>query len=262
MELELEKELEEKYANWEEIPYLTRVLKEEPGLKAFIEEEFEKPDVVFKFLVQLMLHKRMNIPTAVGMFRKYFDNCKDCFNYLMLIVEAELCFYKNKQFITKAVIPDAVQEQLDRFMFPMPMVIRPLKVRSNLDTGYLFSKKSIVLKDNYTDQDVCLDVINKLNQISLTTDYDLAVTIKNEWKDIDHKKADETEADYEKRVTAFKKYNKATMFVLEMLKEKKIYLCHAYDKRGRVYCRGYHINYQGNSWNKAVILLNKGEKVL
>jgi DNA-directed RNA polymerase len=33
----------------------------------------------------------------------------------------------------------------------------------------------------------------------------------------------------------------------------RFYMTHKYDKRGRTYSQGYHINPQGNDWNKAVI---------
>jgi DNA-directed RNA polymerase len=35
----------------------------------------------------------------------------------------------------------------------------------------------------------------------------------------------------------------------------EFYLTHRYDKRGRVYCQGYHVTYQGTPWNKAVLEL-------
>jgi DNA-directed RNA polymerase len=45
--------------------------------------------------------------------------------------------------------------------------------------------------------------------------------------------------------------------VIGILEEygNEFYLTHRYDKRGRVYCQGYHISYQGNAWNKSVIEL-------
>jgi DNA-directed RNA polymerase len=42
---------------------------------------------------------------------------------------------------------------------------------------------------------------------------------------------------------------------------RKIYLTHRVDKRGRLYCHGYHLNYQGNEYRRAMIDLGIGEKV-
>jgi DNA-directed RNA polymerase len=41
----------------------------------------------------------------------------------------------------------------------------------------------------------------------------------------------------------------------------RFYLTHRYDKRGRTYAQGYHVNTQGNCWNKAVIELADEEVV-
>jgi len=38
-------------------------------------------------------------------------------------------------------------------------------------------------------------------------------------------------------------------------------LTHKYDKRGRCYSQGYHVNPQGNDWNKAVIEFAEKEPV-
>jgi DNA-directed RNA polymerase len=32
-----------------------------------------------------------------------------------------------------------------------------------------------------------------------------------------------------------------------------IYLTHRYDRRGRIYCTGYHVNEQGTDYHKAVL---------
>jgi DNA-directed RNA polymerase len=39
----------------------------------------------------------------------------------------------------------------------------------------------------------------------------------------------------------------------------RFWLTHKYDKRGRTYCQGYHVSYQGNDYNKACIEFADGE---
>jgi DNA-directed RNA polymerase len=46
-----------------------------------------------------------------------------------------------------------------------------------------------------------------------------------------------------------------------MMLGNEFYLTHRYDKRGRCYAQGYHVNPQGNDWNKAVIELAEKEVV-
>ncbi len=38
-----------------------------------------------------------------------------------------------------------------------------------------------------------------------------------------------------------------------MMHSNVFHMTHKYDKRGRTYSQGYHVNYQGNPWNKACI---------
>ena len=65
----------------------------------------------------------------------------------------------------------------------------------------------------------------------------------------------ETRADFEKRRRAFEKYDRTAKDVIGLLQQEgsEFYLTHKYDKRGRTYCQGYHVTYQGAPWNKAVI---------
>jgi DNA-directed RNA polymerase len=61
----------------------------------------------------------------------------------------------------------------------------------------------------------------------------------------------------------FEKYDRTAKDVITALSihTDGFYLTHKYDKRGRVYCQGYHINYQGAPWNKATIQLADKELV-
>lgn len=79
--------------------------------------------------------------------------------------------------------------------------------------------------------------------------------VKNKWKNLDKPKSGETREDFEKRRKAFLKYDKVAKDVIGLLIQEgnEFYLTHKYDKRGRVYCQGYHVTYQGAAWNKAVI---------
>ena len=91
----------------------------------------------------------------------------------------------------------------------------------------------------------------------LALDMDTASMVRNSWRNLDKKKEDETHAEFKARKKAFERYEEATKDVMEQLVETsdRIYLTHKVDKRGRTYCQGYHINTQGNSWQKAVVQL-------
>ena len=152
------------------------------------------------------------------------------------------------------------------------MVITPKTVKKNRDNGMLSTTKSsdtlIVLRGHkagtiYEDHDVCLDHINRVNKIPLSINTDIAYFINNSWKDLAKKRTNESMEDYRKRVKAFKRYDLVSKDVVTALTtiRDRFWLTHKYDRRGRVYCQGYHVTYQGNSWNKAMIEFANKEKL-
>ena len=208
-------------------------------------------------LTQMALHKRTNVQTLVGLLRHHCDDGQECADLLTQAIEQDLVDYANDLgvFVVKFTLSNEIQEELDKFQFPLPMVVRPRKVEDNMSNGYLLGKGSIILKDNHHDDDVCLDHINRVNRVRYTINQNTAMMIKNRWRNLDKPKAGETKDDFKRRCRAFEKYDRTAHDVIGLLiKEGNMfYLTHKYDKRGRVYCQGYHVNYQGTPWNKAVI---------
>lgn len=233
-------------------------------LKHRIDEKFG-----FDLLVQMALHKRAMLPTMVGILRHHFEPLKNASqltaDMLHKCVLADLCDWSiaAKQLVVRYTISEDVQRDLDRFQFPLPMVVPPRKVMDNCDTGYFTSRNSVILRDNHHEDDVCLDHLNRVNQIKFIINSDVANMIANRWRNLDKPKAGETKDDYDRRVKAFNKYDRTAREVVKLILVygSEFYLTHKYDKRGRVYCQGYHINYQGAPWNKAVVELAEKELV-
>jgi hypothetical protein len=104
------------------------------------------------------------------------------------------------------------------------------------------------------DKETCLDHINRMNSIGLQLNLPLLRTISEE-------------ATFE--LDTIQKKDQWDLFVSRSYKaylklargENKFWLEHAYDTRGRVYCEGYYVNYQGSSFKKAVCMLAKEEVV-
>ena len=224
-------------------------------------------DFGFDLLVQMVLHKRTTLPTLVGILRKHFEPAADASqlaaDYILRSAEADLLNWNptTRQLIIIFGISEDVQRDLDRFQFPLPMVVRPRIVRDNRDTGYVQTRNSIILRKNHHEDDVCLDHINRVNAVKFTINYDTAHMIRNQWRNLDKPKQGEPKIDFMKRVKAFEKYDKSSKEVIDLILKygNEFYLTHKYDKRGRIYCQGYHINYQGTPWNKAVIQLSDKE---
>lgn len=237
----------------------------EIDFSAFFQQAGIPLDFGFAFLVQMALHKRASLPTMVGVLRSHCETAQQVADLILKLVELEVANWDpvTERLIVIITIGDDVQAELDRFQFPLPMVVEPREVKTNRDTGYVLNRGSIILKKNHHSGDVCLDHINRQNRIKLTIDRDTATMVKNTWRNLDKPKEGESREDFEKRVRAFEKYDRTCKDVHDKLAEAgdHFYLTHKYDKRGRIYCQGYHVSYMGAPWNKAVIQLADKEIV-
>ena len=249
---------------------ISRIRKEFINCDSFDFQEYLRSrsiplDFGIDFLVQMALHKRTTLPIMVGILHHHFDDPQQTANMIYKAVVADLANWNptTEQLIVNFTLSDEIQEELDRYQYPLPMVIKPRPVRTNKDTGYVLGSGSMILKNNHHDEDICLDHINRVNAVRFTLDADTAVMIHNKWRNLDKPKEGESKAEFEQRKKAFEKYDRTARHVMKQISEisEEFYLTHKYDKRGRTYCQGYHINYQGAPWNKAVIHLANKEIV-
>ena len=216
-------------------------------------------------LAQMALHKRANLVTLIGTLRHHCNTAQEVADLIYKAAEADLVDYNHPMqiFVVKFTISADVQAELDRFQFPLPMVVPPREVKSNKQHGMLTGSGSIILRNNHHDDDVCLDHINRLNNIKLTINTNTVNMVLNKWKNLDRPKAGESKEDFIRRKKAFEKYDTVARDVIALLTQEgnEFYLTHKYDKRGRTYCQGYHVTYQGAPWNKAVIELADKELI-
>lgn len=208
-------------------------------------------------LVQMSLHKRCQLPTLVGLLDKHFNNVQQTTDMLHRCAEADLVNWSPglQLFVTVCTISQDVQDELDRFQYPLPMVVMPRKVKCNRETGMLNSGGSLILKNNHHEDDICLDHINRSNRIKFAINWGVVKMVKNQWRGLDKAKAGESRDEFQKRKRAFEKYDRTAKDVMDIITEhgNEFHLLHKYDKRGRSYCQGYHISYQAADWNKACV---------
>jgi hypothetical protein len=231
-------------------------------------ETMELPEsIVVEGMVQIALHKRMYPESMIGILLKQApDEPQMISDIVQIMVSLNLVKFdpSRNQLIVIYDIPQQLQRELDCFQYPLPMVCEPNELRTNRDTGYITVRGSAILRDNHHDNDICLDHLNRLNKIPLKINNHTAHMIANRWRNLDKPKDDEELKDYQKRKKAFEKFDATVRHVMKLLYEagNRFYLTHKYDKRGRSYCQGYHVNYQGAPWNKAVVELADPELVL
>ena len=239
------------------------------GFMDALEAEDIDPIFGLDLLAQIYLHKRTDIPIMVGILAHHFQHEENpyqaCSDALLDAIAKDVLDWDplGETLVVKFPIPEEAQDRIDMYQYPLPMVHEPNEVRHNRQTGYDTIKGSLILRNNHHDEDICLDHINRSNQIALSLDSDVVAFIQNQWKNHDRRKDGESREDFRKRVKAFDKYDRTSRDVLAALMAQgdRFWLTHKYDKRGRTYAQGYHVNPQGNDWNKACVEFANKEKL-
>ena len=247
----------------------------QPEIIAICTEHKLKVDFVIDLLSQMALHKRTRISVLVGILHHHFDespvptkNLQACVDMLCRSAEAQLVGvnpYLHEEFIIAVELKPEVWAELELFQYPLPMVVTPKPITNNRETGYLTGKGSVILKNgNHHEGDVCLDHLNRVNRVPLRINSETARMVKNQWRGLDRQKPGETKQEFQDRQAAFEKYDRNAKEVMEHLSVAgdQFWITHKYDKRGRTYAQGYHVNPQGTPWNKAVIEFAEEEVVV
>lgn len=144
---------------------------------------------------------------------------------------------------------------IDNTTFQLPMVCSPEYVDHNRKSGYLSYNDSLILgSGNHHEGDLCLDVINLQNNIPLK----LNIEFLKEQEMLPNFKI--VTPEQREQWEAFK-HASHRIWLLIYNQGNKFYLTNKVDKRGRLYSVGYHINTQGNQFQKAMVELDDEEIV-
>lgn len=209
---------------------------------------------IIKAMSMIAIYKRLNPSTFVGLMYKQGMSGQEIIDTLLLMAQKGFMQWDGMVFIVQWEIPAEVQQELDLYQYPMPMVVEPEKVTNNQHDGHYYINGPIILgKGNSTNEDVNLDVINYVNKTKLHIDLDTAEHCTVQW----NKPIDTTAKQH-----SYDKYVNTAKAMCKAFANNDIYLTHKYDKRGRIYCQGYYISYQGTDWNKAVLELSNKEVTL
>ena len=221
----------------------------------------EKHSLYLDTAVAMLKEREEEIDVSVQKIAKIIFYCASK-NYLTL-VEGK----SNYQLLTKFKFNKETQAKVDKFKYLNPMLVQPLKVNqknNNRGSGQLtIASDSLILGGVYHNNCICTDTLDYLNNVCLELNEEVIRTYRNEWKDLESPKDNETQSDYEKRVASFEHYEKGCYqtFAEMISNDNTFWLTHKYDKRGRVYCQGYYISYQGNSYAKAILQFKNKERI-
>lgn len=147
------------------------------------------------------------------------------------------------------VIAKETRQMIKRTKYLPPMVCPPKWVNSNRPEQYMNHSASLVLggEINHHNKKLSLDVINIMNQQALSLDEEIAAS---------HEVPNKVLDTWEKQM----QFNDMALASKEVYRElieqgNKFYFTHKYDKRGRLYSQGYHVNIQSTEFKKAIINL-------
>lgn len=172
-------------------------------------------------------------------------------------------------------LPDELIEYIERACYLPPLVIKPKALKDNRSSGYLTVKgDSLILggSHNHHSDHIALDVLNLMNGYELCLNEFILNNVEEEpTSDLDviEDKPDKPMSEIEKvRAIAQQKKNwarhleqSAYFYNHILINNNKMYVTNKFDKRGRVYSQGHHINPQGTSYKKSIIDLYNKEVV-
>lgn len=151
-----------------------------------------------------------------------------------------------------------------------PMLCEPKELRNNRESGYLTFNDSLILgSGNHHAGNICLDVLNKMNQVKLMLDTDFLRKIEEDpnseftiekikeaaWERGEDISGHEAAERVEQQRENWKNFKKQSYEFYSLMARcgNRFHLTHKVDKRGRIYAQGYHLNTQGTSFKKASI---------
>ena len=149
--------------------------------------------------------------------------------------------------VSRVPLSDELTKFIENSQYLPPMVCEPLPLTHNYSSGYLTHNDSLILgSGNHHDGDICLDTLNTMNQVALKLDTDFLCKVEEE---------PTFELDSQDKVDQWTRFKKQSteFYVLMAEQGNQFYLCHKVDKRGRIYCSGYHISSQGAAFKKAML---------
>lgn len=165
------------------------------------------------------------------------------------------------------ILPDEMVAYIERACYLPPLLTKPKVLSDNRSSGYLTVKgDSLILGGghNHHNDPIALDVLNIMNSYKLClNEYILDNLEELPTNDLDDIKEAPgkpmTEVEKMRAISQQKKnwerhLEQSAYFYNHLrINNNAFYITNKYDKRGRVYSQGYHINPQGASYKKAIV---------
>lgn len=164
--------------------------------------------------------------------------------------------YEGNPFGTLALKPyikpsEEVLIKIDQYMYLPPNLDRPYWF-SNYRGGMVTQSDHVILgKGNQHSEYQALDAVNILQSIEWELDKDVLLM-----PELPNKPLDTVD-----KLEQFNIFKQASKKVYELYKNTRFYFIWKYDKRGRMYSNGYHINLQSTDYKKALLNFARKEVI-
>lgn len=193
-------------------------------------------------------------------FKELTDNIKMAFDLLSAMHDCpayEITYNHFGELVLTSFVglSEELEALIARTNFLPPMVIAPNKLYSNDSSCYQTVSSHVILgKCNQDDSEVCLDILNYECNIPLTLCEDI-LPYPNTFKvdELDTPELQRTKRAAHERMCATSKEIHALM----LSNGNHFYLASKVDSRGRSYCSGYEITYQGTEYMKAIVSIDE-----
>ena len=158
-------------------------------------------------------------------------------------------------------LPDEMMAKLHLCLFMPPLIEKPRTWSNHNDGGYKTISNYAILGDRFNkhDKPINYEVLNILQRVPYRLDPIITAY------DDEFKPEFKAGTSAEQKQIAYDNFNqslKENRMLYEWYKEiPELYFVFQYDKRGRVYDKGYHIHIQGNSYRKAMLKFAKPKKL-
>lgn len=234
--------------------------------KSFLLEDCQlsRKEIIDDIMLIIMQHKgRVPVQTVAGIvgpllgYEDVFDGVKTAAEIIGVLAEQDLfdvVMANDTEEGTMMIecgysLDEETMQYLANTKYLPPMIVPPQKVFHNHAEQYLTKKESLILGGsiNHHSNKLSTDVINILNQQALSLDEEIA-----EMPEVPNKELDTVEKQHQ--------FNEMCLASKEVYREliehgNEFYFTHKFDKRGRVYSQGYHVQIQGTEYKKALINL-------
>lgn len=186
------------------------------------------------------------------------ESTEEIMKAIVELIEKKLLSYeydnKGRLYVNgKYELDDEDLNLIDQYQYKIPLLVKPLPLNqknNNRGNGYYLNGSDSLILNTYHTYDIDHKVLERFNNIPYCINLSLMRNIRNMWKKMDK----------EETIKNFDRFEKGVFDISSILLNNgnKFYFTHKYDKRGRIYCCGYHLNIQGNAYAKAQLeLANK-----